>query len=247
MSVLNVFYKPNKAVSSALNTPNLGMGTLLVLIYCIVSFVPQIYLGLGFDVTKFILTVVFSLVGWIIVSIIFYLLMAIFRGKSSKFVQGTASFSGIMTAVSLVYLFFILGALISLAGAASLSPQFLAVSKIAKDEQFSLQDTTKVLNIIAAKNTEELETFATEKTLDVEKKDVLLQAMNYQGDLLGNTNILLLSVLLSLALMLLGFLFVFYPITSNLVKLGLLGNIVIFIIAILVFSYLGNFMAATFG
>jgi len=247
MSVLSVFYKPNKAVSEALSKPNLGLGTLLVLIYCIVSFIPQIYLGIEFNVYKFLMTIIFSLVGWIVVSVIFYLLMSVFRGKSSKFVQGPASFSGIMTAVSLIYLFFIVGGLISLISVTSLSPQFVSVAKIAKEENFSNQDTTKLVGIISAKNTEELETFASEKTLDVEKKDALYAAMNYEGNILGNTNALLWSVLLSLALMLLGMLFVFYPITSNLLKLGFIGNLVIFILAMLVFAYLGNAMAVMFA
>lgn len=247
MSIFSVFYKPNKAVSNALSNPNLGLGTLLVLIYCVVSYLPYIYLGFAFDAYKFLLSIIFTLAGWILVSIIFYLIMAIIRGKSSKFVQGPASFSGIMTAVSLVYLFFIVGGLVSVIAATSFSPQFISVAKISMEEGFNIQDTTILTGIVSEKNVEELETFASGKMLDVEKKDSLLQAMNYGGNILGNANMLFWSVLLSLALMILGFLFVFYPITSNLVKLGFLGNLVIFIIAILVFSYLGNLLISVFG
>ncbi|MEK6972560.1 MAG: hypothetical protein AABW72_00780 [archaeon] len=247
MSIFSVFYKPNKAVSAALSNPNLGLGTLLVLIYCVVSYLPYIYLGFAFDAYKFLLSIIFTLAGWILVSVIFYLIMAIIRGKSSKFVQGPASFSGIMTAVSLVYLFFIVGGLVSVIAATSFSPQFVSVAKISMEEGFNIQDTTKLTGIVSEKNTEELETFANDKMLDVEKKDSLLQAMNYEGNILGNANMLFWSVLLSLALMILGFLFVFYPITSNLVKLGFLGNLIIFIIAIVVFSYLGNLLINVFA
>lgn len=91
--------KPVRVVHQSFYKPNLPMAFVLVLLASVVSIVGAILLGLQFNIGVIALSAVSSIVSWIAIGILFYVIGFVAEGNSLK-----GKFSGILSALSLVWL-----------------------------------------------------------------------------------------------------------------------------------------------
>ncbi len=123
---LNVL-KPRQAVESAFEKPNPGLAIALVFISCLASLAMPIILGVQIDLVGFAVnTVVSSYLSFLALAVLIYIAAFVLRGKDSI----TGQFSGIVSALGLLWIPILAGIIISLVLAPSiLSPEVLTLAK----------------------------------------------------------------------------------------------------------------------
>jgi hypothetical protein len=123
---LNVL-KPRQAVESAFEKPNPGLAIALVFISCLASLAMPIILGSQIDLVGFAInTVVSSYVSFLVLAVLIYIAAFVLKGKDSV----TGQFSGIVSALGLLWIPILVAIIISLVLAPSiLSPEVLTLAK----------------------------------------------------------------------------------------------------------------------
>lgn len=238
MNLFNVFFHPRTEVKNALEKPNILVAVVLVVIYSVLSFATKPLLGITFSVNEFAIAIAKTFVGFLLMGGIIYVIAVVLKGKEVK-----VGFSNIASALSLIYVFFIIGAILSLISSALFLSQGMGVvADIAKKETLSFDETIKLVSIIQAKDEVALETFASEKAFTVDERNQLNSLILSNTQLFNESNFFIsLGIsLLGLFISVIGFLLVFAFLLSELLKMGFLKNAVVFIVLLLIFSFIGN-------
>ncbi len=123
---LNVL-KPGQAIASAFEKPNPGIAIALVFVASIIALVQGLVFGAQLDIGGFVMNVLLpSYIGFFVLAILIYIIAFILKGRAA--VSGT--FSGIISALGLLWIPIIVGLLISfVAIPAIFSPLALELAK----------------------------------------------------------------------------------------------------------------------
>ena len=123
---LNVL-KPRQAIESAFEKPNPGLAIALVFVSCLASLAMPIILGVQVDLVGFAInTVISSYLSFLALAVLIYIAGFLLKGKDSI----TGQFSGIVSALGLLWIPILVGIIISLVLAPSiLSPEVITLAK----------------------------------------------------------------------------------------------------------------------
>lgn len=238
MGLLNVFSHPRVTVREFLQKPNLVLAIALIVVFSILSFAIYPLKGMAFPATDFGISLVKILIGFFIISGIVYLAAFLLKETEMK-----TSFSGIASAFSLIYVFFIIGGIIGTLGIAMfVSPQAMVVGEIVEKEALTLLESNELTGIIQNKDKSALERFTSARAFTTEEKNTLNSILEREETLYNaEAEIILIGILvISLLISIIGFLIVFAFLVAEVFNKGLLKNTIIFFVLLILFGIIGS-------
>lgn len=234
---LNVFLHPKASVKNALEKPNLLISVALVVVFAVLSFATYPLLGAAFPVNDFGISLVKIFIGFFLMAGIFYVVALLFKGKEMK-----AGFTGVASALSRMYVFFIVSALLTLIAMTFFSPSLMVIGDIAKKEKLNFLDASNLMKIMQNKDESALEKFSSEKALTVDEKNLLDSVIKKSTPLINPDSLFISMAISFIALLIsaIGFLLVFAFLVAELLKAGFLKNAIVFVILLVAFGFIGN-------
>jgi len=234
VNFLNLFFRPRKMVQLAQDKPNLKLALFVVVLPTIISFLGNIAFGFPITALSFaflIKSAVKYFAIWLIISIIFYIVAFIVRGKVMR-----GTFSGIASILSLPWVIASLLTVLSFT-AYFISPVVFETSRVSALEGLETGQALELAAIVSGGSDEALAEFISENGIERAEELWALKGMELP---LFNPIPLLLFVLL-------GALFFFYGIA--LIPFFAIAEIfeVNFLYDLLLWLFLGAISFGVFG
>lgn len=238
MNVLNVFRHPRATVRESLANPNFPLAIGLVIAFVVLGFLNYPLNGVAFPVMEFVMSLVKTIIGLVIVTGVIYFIAFLLKDREMK-----VTATGIASAFSLTYAYFIAAGIITTVFTLLLvSPGAMVVGDIASNEALTMPETTELMEIIQDQDAEALQVFASQKELTAEETSRLTGLISRGEQLFNPQNIMLLSIIMLLSglISLIGMFLVMAFIVAEVFNKGLLKNAIIFIVLLIIFGFVGN-------